>query len=52
MADKSYAPPQKDKRGGYSGSKPGRSMGPPAKFPSGLARNGQNNPNGSRDDKK
>lgn len=30
-----------DKRGGYSGSKPGSHMAPPAKAPSGVPNNGK-----------
>lgn len=42
MADKAYLA-QKPKRGGYSGSKPGQTMAPPAKMPSGFSKNGTKN---------
>lgn len=40
MAEKEYVAPPKDKRGGYSGSKPGEQMRPPVKLPSGSSKNG------------
>lgn len=40
MADKVAEAVPEDKRGGYSGSKPGETMRPPVKVPSNASQNG------------
>lgn len=45
MAERIRGTEHDDKRGGYSGSKPGASMAPPAKLPSAAG-------NGSKEEKK
>lgn len=39
MTDKAFASVPEEKRGGYSGSKPGEQMRPPVQVPSGVSQN-------------